>query len=163
MYEDPTWIHWNSIRLRTSSHVTSHDTQRHVTTLHDYKSVLWHPFDTSFGLSQSHALGFWLVCVVALVKDLCDHCKRRQSIHVHMLWGFAFQLHLENWTDNLCHPHYFERTRWDNSQSASRTKRVVEWIDAKLERPHSLLYYKPSMGWIVFALVLTIGNPHQSV
>ena len=46
----PTWmeIHWNSIWLRVRSHMTSHDTCRSVTTLHDVGGVLGRPLDTFF-------------------------------------------------------------------------------------------------------------------
>ena len=47
----PAWIeiHWNSIQLRTQSHMTSHYTWRPVTTLHDdFRGVLGRPLDTFF-------------------------------------------------------------------------------------------------------------------
>jgi hypothetical protein len=55
------WIkyHWNSIRLRAQSHMTSHYTWKSVTMLHEFGNF-------SFGLSQSHGHGSWLVCEVAL-------------------------------------------------------------------------------------------------
>ena len=37
-----------------------------VTTLHDFGSALGRPLDTSFGLSQFHGHGSWLMCEVAL-------------------------------------------------------------------------------------------------
>jgi hypothetical protein len=62
----PAWIeiHWNSIWLRTRSHVTSHDTWGSVTTLHDVGGVSGPPF--GHFLLGSHnfmvtALGSWLV------------------------------------------------------------------------------------------------------
>jgi hypothetical protein len=44
----PTWInfHWNSIGLKTRSHVTSHYTWGSVTTLHDFGGVLRQPLET---------------------------------------------------------------------------------------------------------------------
>ena len=64
----PTWIeiHGISIWLRARPHLTSHYTWGHVTTLHDFGSVLGQLLDTSFGLSQFHDHGSWLVCEVTL-------------------------------------------------------------------------------------------------
>jgi hypothetical protein len=46
----PAWIecHWNSIRLRAWSHMTSHYAWGFVTTLHEFGGVLGRPFDTFF-------------------------------------------------------------------------------------------------------------------
>ena len=46
----PTWIeiHWNSIRLRTQSHMASHYTWGPVTTSIDFGGVLGRPLDTIF-------------------------------------------------------------------------------------------------------------------
>jgi hypothetical protein len=46
----PAWIesHWNIIWLRALSHMTSHYTWGHVTTLHDFGGVLRWPLDTFF-------------------------------------------------------------------------------------------------------------------
>ena len=46
----PAWIeiHWNSIRLRARSHMTSHYTWEPMTTIHDFGGVLGRPFDTFF-------------------------------------------------------------------------------------------------------------------
>jgi hypothetical protein len=46
----PAWmkIQWNSIRLRTQSHMTSHYTWGSVTTLHDFGGVLRQPLSTFF-------------------------------------------------------------------------------------------------------------------
>jgi hypothetical protein len=67
----PAWIkiRWNSIWLRPGPHklMTSHYTWRSVTTLHDFGGVLGRPWDTFFGLPQSHGHGSWLVCEVALI------------------------------------------------------------------------------------------------
>ena len=65
-------LHWNNIRLRVWSHMNSHYTCKSVTTLHDFGGVLGRPpLDTSsFGLSQFHRHGSWLVCEVALGKLL---------------------------------------------------------------------------------------------
>ena len=41
-------IHWNCIRLRAGSHMTSHYTRGSVTTLHDFGGVLGRPLDTFF-------------------------------------------------------------------------------------------------------------------
>ena len=59
-------IHGISIWLRARPHLTSHYTWGHVTTLHDFGSVLGQLLDTSFGLSQFHDHGSWLVCEVTL-------------------------------------------------------------------------------------------------
>ena len=50
MCEKPAWIkiHWNSIWLRTWSHMASHYTCGSVTTLHDFGGVLGRPLDTFF-------------------------------------------------------------------------------------------------------------------
>ena len=70
MCEDPTQIEidWNSNCLRARSHMASHYTWRPVTTLHGFGSVLGRHLDTSFGLSQFHGPGPWLVCEVALSR-----------------------------------------------------------------------------------------------
>ena len=57
----PAWIkiHWNSIWLRTQSHMTSHYTRGCVITLHDFGGVLGRPLDTFFWvltISLSHLL-----------------------------------------------------------------------------------------------------------
>ena len=72
--EDLAWmeIHWNSIWLRALSHMTSHYTWGHVTTLHDLGSVLGQLLDTYFGLSQLHGHGSWLMCQVALTTSECS-------------------------------------------------------------------------------------------
>ena len=46
----PAWIeiHWNSIRLRARSHMTSRYTWRSMTTLHEFGGVLRQPLDTFF-------------------------------------------------------------------------------------------------------------------
>ena len=73
-----TWdIHWNLIRLRARSHMTSQYTQGSVTTLHDFGGVFWRPLDTFFGLSQFHGHGSWLVCEVALSYDSRRRRRRR--------------------------------------------------------------------------------------
>ena len=41
-----------------------------MTTLHDFGSVLGRPLDTSFGLSQCHGHGAWLIREVALRHPL---------------------------------------------------------------------------------------------
>jgi hypothetical protein len=68
----PTWIqnHWNSIWLRAWSHMTSHYTWGSMTTsmiLEVCCNGLW---TLSFGLSQFHRHGSWLVCEVALITLL---------------------------------------------------------------------------------------------
>jgi hypothetical protein len=63
MCEVPAWIeiHQNSIWFRARSHMTSHYTWGSVTTLHDF-GVCWDGLWThSFGLSQFHGHGPWLV------------------------------------------------------------------------------------------------------
>ena len=69
----PAWIeiNWNSIWLRARSHMTSHSTWGYVTTLHTWclLEVCWDNglWTFSFGLSQFHGCGSWLVCEVALM------------------------------------------------------------------------------------------------
>ena len=53
-------IHWNSISLRAWSRMTSHYT---LMILEVFWDGLWTP---SFGLSQFHSHGSWLMCDVAL-------------------------------------------------------------------------------------------------
>ena len=67
MCKNHAWIelHWNSIWLRTQSHITSHYTWKLMTTEHDFGSVFGWPLDT-FGLSRFHGHGSLLVCEVAL-------------------------------------------------------------------------------------------------
>jgi hypothetical protein len=64
----PAWtnIHWNSIWLRSRPHMTSHYTWGSMTTLHNFGGVLDGLWTLSFGLSQFHGHGSWLVCEVAL-------------------------------------------------------------------------------------------------
>ena len=46
----PAWIeiHWNSIRLRAQSHMTSHYTWGSMTTLHNFGGVVGRPVNTLF-------------------------------------------------------------------------------------------------------------------
>ena len=46
--------------------MTSHYTQGPMIMLHDFGSALGRPLGTSFGLSQFHGHGSWLMCDVAL-------------------------------------------------------------------------------------------------
>ena len=67
----PAWIeiHWNCMWLRVWSHITSHYTWRSVITRHDLE-VCWDALWTlSFGLSQFHGHGSWLMCEVVLKLD----------------------------------------------------------------------------------------------
>ena len=61
-------IHWNSIWLRTQSHITSHYTWGgrwpHYMILEVYWDGVGHFI---FGLSQFHGHGTWLMCEVALI------------------------------------------------------------------------------------------------
>jgi hypothetical protein len=68
-------------------------------TLHDCGGMLGRPLNTcfSFGLSQFHGHGFWLVCEVALSWDLGDVTtsllKLLIAYHIHQ--GYPFNiLHL---------------------------------------------------------------------
>ena len=63
--ENPAWlgIHWNSIWLRARPHMNSHYTWEHVTTLHDFGSVVGQPLDTSFKLSQFHGHNYWFLAL----------------------------------------------------------------------------------------------------
>ena len=67
----PTWMesHWNSIRLRPQSHMTSHYTWRSVTTRHDVGGVLGWPLDTFFWALTISWSRPWLVCEVALYNE----------------------------------------------------------------------------------------------
>ena len=72
----PAWIeiHCNSIWLRARWHMTSCYTWGSVTTLHDLE-VCWDGLWTlSFGLSQFHGHGSWLMCEVAL-SDVMWPCE----------------------------------------------------------------------------------------
>jgi hypothetical protein len=69
-------IHWNSIWLRAQSLMAAQYTWGSVTTLHEFGGVLGRPLDT-FGLSQFHGHGSWLVCEVALGPALL--CQSRPS------------------------------------------------------------------------------------
>ena len=40
-----------------------------MTALHDFGSVLGLTLDTSFGFSQFHGPGSWLICEVALIGE----------------------------------------------------------------------------------------------
>ena len=62
-------IHWNSIWLRTWSHMTSHDTWGSVTTLHDFGGVLGRPLDTLFW-----AHNFMVTALGSWVKRPYIHC-----------------------------------------------------------------------------------------
>ena len=65
----PAWIeiHCNIIWLRTPSHMTSHYTWESVTTPTWFWKVYWDGLWTlSFGLSQSHGHGSWVMCEVIL-------------------------------------------------------------------------------------------------
>ena len=68
--QEPAWIdiHRNSIWLRSWSHMTSHYTwgswPHYYMILEVYWDGLW---TLSFGLSQFHGHGPWLVCEVALL------------------------------------------------------------------------------------------------
>ena len=55
---------WNSIWLRSRSHMIWHYNWGHVTTLQDFGSVWGRPLDTPFGLSQFNGHGCWLMCEV---------------------------------------------------------------------------------------------------
>jgi hypothetical protein len=65
MCEDPAWIesYWNSIWLRAQLHMTSHYTWGAHDLIYMILEVSW---TLSFGLSQFHGHGSWLVCEVAL-------------------------------------------------------------------------------------------------
>ena len=65
-----TWIkiHWNSIRLRVRSHMTSHYTWRSMTTLRDFGGMLGWPYDTFFWALKISCHGSWLICEVTLRK-----------------------------------------------------------------------------------------------
>ena len=59
----PAWveIHWNSILLRTQSHMTSHYTWGSVTTLHEFEVVLGRPDDTFF----------WALTILVMALGSC--------------------------------------------------------------------------------------------
>ena len=87
----PTWIdiHWNNIRLRALSHMTSHYTWGSVTTLlHDCGGVLGWPLDTfCWALTMSWP---WLL---ALECEVCGCNKIRQSPS-QVSTTYDFTLHL---------------------------------------------------------------------
>ena len=62
--EDSAWIEndWNRVWLKAQSHTL----EKPCSTQHDFGSALGRPLDTSFGLSQFHGHGSWLVYEVAL-------------------------------------------------------------------------------------------------
>jgi hypothetical protein len=77
MCEDPTWIEiiWNSIWLRAWVHMTSHHTWGPVTILHDFWRCVGTAFGHfSFGISQFHGHGSWLVWEVVL-REWLYHVK----------------------------------------------------------------------------------------
>ena len=103
-------IHWNSIWLRAQSLMAAQYTWGSVTTLHEFGGVLGRPLDT-FGLSQFHGHGSWLVCEVALVNVTLTISIRATSHMSQEPWLWepqrkcpnAAQIHLQNlivW----CHP-----------------------------------------------------------
>ena len=74
-------IYRNSIWLRNRSHMTSHYTWGSVTT-HLILKVCWDSLYTlSFGLSQFHGHGSWLVCEVALslLIKVYSLCRMKQQ------------------------------------------------------------------------------------
>jgi hypothetical protein len=99
----PTWIeiHWNSIWLKARSHMTSYYNWGSMTTLHDFGGVLGQPWTFSFGLSQIHGHGSWLVCEVALrgfsrelnrrcvywgCVTICTDCQRLLKSYYYMFY-----------------------------------------------------------------------------
>jgi hypothetical protein len=98
MCENPTWIviPWNKIWWRGRLHMIAHYTWGHVTTLHEFGIVLGQPLDSSFGLSQFHVHGSWLVCEVALNHDM--QCQLLNWITFSHLRQFLVQSKYIHWT-----------------------------------------------------------------
>ena len=75
--EDSAWIeiHWNSIWLRTRSHMTSHYTWGTLTTLHDFEGVLGWPLDTFFRALNFvvMALGLWVKWPLVMCLWACEN------------------------------------------------------------------------------------------
>ena len=74
----PSWIqiHWNSIWLRAQSHMASHYTLRardHITWFG--RCVGNGPWTLSFGPSQFHGHGSWLVCVKMALDAIYIWCS----------------------------------------------------------------------------------------
>ena len=93
----PAWmeIHWNSIRLRARSHMTSHYTRGSVTTLHDFGGVLGWPWDTFFwAVTISSLTQNWetMALRTLTIADLfyfitCDDPHEWKSIEIAFGWG----------------------------------------------------------------------------
>ena len=87
-------VPWNSIWLRTRSHMTSHYTWGSTPTLHDFGGVLGWPLDTHFLLGSHNfmvtALSScvkWLLCkcpksTVGVVTPLSSHSRRSENAEV---------------------------------------------------------------------------------
>jgi hypothetical protein len=90
---DPTWIefHWNNIWLRTRSRRTSHYTWGSWPN-HMMLEVCWDGLWTlSFGISQFHGHGSWLMCEVAL------RCKTKDTPKPSNLIGWG--VYTRYWMD----------------------------------------------------------------
>jgi hypothetical protein len=85
----PAWvdIHKSSIWLRARLRLTSHYTWGSVTILHDFGRVLGRPWTLSFGLSQFHGHGSWLVCEVALKHSHWWKTHSWSKFASHYGWG----------------------------------------------------------------------------
>ena len=93
--------------------MASHYTGRYVTTQHDFRDVLGRPWTLSFGLSQFHDRGSWLMCETALnlpiqwpnwvvkfnlevlaISTRTLLCQGRHILHGHL---FSYQTILFQW------------------------------------------------------------------
>ena len=110
----PGWIetHWNNIRLRARSYMTSHDTWRSVTTLHDFGHVLGRPLVTLFLGSHNFMVTALGSCVkwpsnTNEHKDDLDINTSKFHPQVHCKSGETMQF--ETYTNPL--DHGFHRLR----------------------------------------------------
>ena len=89
--------------FRPGQHMTSHYTCGPVTTLHEFGGVLGRPLESSFGLSQLHNHGSWLMCEEALMVNnfiiivtslhlafKCTHWYLGTSTFKHVMEVYAY-------------------------------------------------------------------------
>ena len=94
----PAWIeiHWNSIWLRTRSHMTSHYTWRSVNKLHALEVSWGNLWTVPIELSQFHGHGSWLMCEVALsvqcMAYIHNFYKSHQLLNIMYFILMAFEL-----------------------------------------------------------------------
>jgi hypothetical protein len=100
-------IHWNSIWLSAWSPMASHYTWGlwpHYTILEVCWDGLW---TLSFGLSQFHGHGSWLVCEVALIGLFLEArpCELEQGSYIQQMVGCTLRagLHHGPWSRTMEH------------------------------------------------------------